>query len=921
MKRSASARVAINKARTPTASQPDKPEKNQARNQASSSATSSFTTPRRQNDGRRSTPKDPAPLNNNNGKSSTDKSRRENTRAKRGKGHVGRVTIQIGDAANHFWHRLFPSHLSDRIGRGGPPKSSKQNWKAKWRGVHIPSIEGQINGGWSNIQSGERRGGVTDKILLSSQKNEVELQNELQNHNLHTMNNNTNATLSVTDRNEETSPAPGPSHPSVPLYPLLACILLYYAVRNMFSFKRRSKVSRMVQGILPGGTRQLVVSQDELAQHIKSLRPSNRKGETLTSPSLARDRIPSENGDGTPTPGTPNSNGVSDQQIFLDWMEHEEELHLARVKCEQLTADAVCANVRAEILAEQLKAIKEKGREKKDKGDENLVDGPNLPNSRSIDGVTDQASFIKWMRQRENIQIALSRLDELTSDAVCAQELAEMAREELDVLKHENTTIKDEKEALARTLEKESALHSQAIEEAAIVSEENSLLKDKVISLESENIFLDKEMERLMNELSDAAPPEVADVHEGETLEYKSNESNMDSLTEDLGDEEAVDIHMEAKVTALQAAIDEMASCHNAEKAKLKMSIADLENELDISKTNGASLTRQLDEAMRKAADLTCDNERLKEEVDTLLETKKAEERGEADMQTAAIDSELMDELFKLRSELSILQDDMAREDAIQAEADQGPAQYSEGDQASRIEEDLGRLVQEKIDLSMELSSVNNTLSMVQAENAKLSEEIRAGQSSSAEMSFDLPRAFEIDSSYDEVKNLEQSLSTVNVQLTKAYNKLTELMMSMEAAIEAQGCEVPTLTAECLEPYVSSDNSLQENAKSQAAALLEQIHALMQLQEGQINAFRPVVGPGGMEVLALQKSSSDSERCSAINTTASSMRSECSERSTHESPQGANASRSSSSRKKTTSLRRLWKKNTKEKSEESHNTL
>jgi len=233
----------------------------------------------------------------------------------------------------------------------------------------------------------------------------------------------------------------------------------------------------------------------------------------------------------------------------------------------------------------------------------------------------------------------------------------------------------------------------------------------------------------------------------------------------------------------------------------------------------------------------------------------------------------------------------------------------------------LGRLVQEKIDLSMELSSVNNTLSMVQAENAKLSEEIRAGQSSSAEMSFDLPRAFEIDSSYDEVKNLEQSLSTVNVQLTKAYNKLTKLMKSMEAAIEAQGCEVPTLTAECLEPYVSSDNSLQENAKSQAAALLEQIHALMQLQEGQINAFRPVVGPGGMEVLALQKSSSDSERCSAINTTASSMRSECSERSTHESPQGANASRSSSSRKKTTSLRRLWKKNTKEKSEESHNTL
>lgn len=898
MKRSAS--VAINRVQTSsTESQPGKA--------TTSSATSSFTTarPSRHNDGRH--PNNAPQINNR--KSSTedgtDKSRRETNREKRGKRHAGRVTVRIGDAAHHFWHRLFPRHKSDKIGRGGPSKPSKlqqQNERAKWRGMHLPTVEsmGQRNGGRPNIQSIERRGGATDKILPTYDLRKVEPHNTA------------NATIPVTNI-KKASQAPSSSHPSVPLYPLLACILLYCALRRMFSFKRRDKISRITQAILPGGKR-LVVSQKELAEQIQSLRPSNRGG-TITPPSLARDRMPrtpSENGE-----GTPKSNGVSDQQTFLNWMEQQEELHLARVKCEQLTADAVCANVRAEILAEQLKAMKEKGHEKQDGGDDDTV--VDLPNSRSIDGVTDQASFLQWMKEKENLQIALSRLDELTSDAVCAQELAEMAREELDVLKHENVTIKDEKDALARTLEKESALHSQAIEEAAIVSEENSLLKDKVISLESENIFLDNEMERLMNELRNAAPPEVADVHEGETLEYKSNESEsiIDSLTEDLGEEEAIDIHMEAKVTALQATIDEMTSCHNAEKNELKMSISELE-------ANGDTLTRQFDAAMRKIADLTCDNERLKEEVGTLLE--KAEETGEVDTQTAAIDSELMDELLKLRTELSMAQD------AIQPETDQGLVQCSEsqGEHASCIEEDMGRLVQERSDLSLELTSVNNTLSMVQAENAKLSEEIRASKiavSSSADISFDLPRAFEIES-HDELKEvnkyLEQGLSTVNVQLTKAYHGLMELMKSMEATIEAQGCKVPTLTAECLEPYTSSEKSLQENAMSQAAALVEQVSALQCLQEGQIKAFRPAVGPG-MEVLAVQsKSSYDSDRFSAVNTTASgSIRSECTERSSsdlnlYESPQGAKAL-SNNRRKKTPSLKRLWKKNTKGKSDASHN--
>ncbi|KAL9190058.1 hypothetical protein ACHAXT_007269 [Thalassiosira profunda] len=224
------------------------------------------------------------------------------------------------------------------------------------------------------------------------------------------------------------------SGPSVPLYPLLAVIIIYHLLKHLlfkrifFTYQKRTQISRSVKrrmklglrGMLwfGGDGRQFTVSQEELETQLGKLQ--KRKEERIRRESGTLDSCDDgDDGGGGDGGGRGGSGGGTGG-----------------------------GNNRGSGGGHGSNGGSGGGRS----GDDATSPGNNpssdVPSnsysaSNDISTFSDQPSFLLWMKRSEDLERAHRRVEQLTSDLVCAKENALILREELaeqSWLKDENPT-------------------------------------------------------------------------------------------------------------------------------------------------------------------------------------------------------------------------------------------------------------------------------------------------------------------------------------------------------------------------------------------------------------------------------------------------------------------------------------------------
>ncbi|KAL9178862.1 hypothetical protein ACHAXT_003993 [Thalassiosira profunda] len=233
----------------------------------------------------------------------------------------------------------------------------------------------------------------------------------------------------------ENLPSPSlSSGPSVPLYPLLAVIIIYHLLKHLlfkriFTYQKRTQISRSVKrrmklglrGMLwfGGDGRQFTVSQEELETQLGKLQRKKEERIRRESGTLDSCDDGDDEGDGNGG-GRGGSGGVSGG-----------------------------GNNRGSGGGRGSNDGSGGGRS----GDDTTSPGNNPSSSdvhshsysagNDISTFSDQPSFLLWMKRSEDLERAHRRVEQLTSDLVCAKENALILREELaeqSWLKDENPT-------------------------------------------------------------------------------------------------------------------------------------------------------------------------------------------------------------------------------------------------------------------------------------------------------------------------------------------------------------------------------------------------------------------------------------------------------------------------------------------------
>ena len=349
--------------------------------------------------------------------------------------------------------------------------------------------------------------------------------------------------------------------PSIPLYPLLLFLALFFILKHIFlkhifTYQKRMRLQRAIQdrlrdGIFFGGNKkQFRLSQDELNVQLKRLKERSEE-RRRSSGNLSKlgsggdckimkdeEKDGDQGGDGGGGSGGNiggGGNGNGNQ------------------------GGSRSSAGRSSTSNNQSSSSGK---------------GNSQPSSSSTGGTTrtnslhknfdDQPSFIKYMKDSEQLERAHQKIEQLTADAVCANERAEMLHEELLQLKqdkttsdaalskaerriskleeeneilniHDETTLKARYDEMADSLTRMKDRYHSAAEQVVQLQGENQLLKDKVQQLEEENEELDEEMEHLVDEMehldeTQLQQHEEQKEHQGESVEFDEDGSNSGSL-------------------------------------------------------------------------------------------------------------------------------------------------------------------------------------------------------------------------------------------------------------------------------------------------------------------------------------------------------------------------------------------------------
>jgi len=215
-------------------------------------------------------------------------------------------------------------------------------------------------------------------------------------------------------------------------------------------------------------------------------------------------------------------------ELERETMIEHEALEIANEKVERLAADLVCANKRSDMLRERLAGV--------EKETETLV----LELAEQKAARKEFLSLAEAEKMKHNVELehACCKVEQLTSDAACSNEFAEMLSKRL-------SDVKNEKDALATMLEQQGELHKAQhqghAQQMSHLREENEFLLQKVAKLEVENEEMDLEMECLVDRMCNQEGDQQR--HKGEDVEFDATNSVGSLWAESLTDDDDDDVN------------------------------------------------------------------------------------------------------------------------------------------------------------------------------------------------------------------------------------------------------------------------------------------------------------------------------------------------------------------------------------------
>lgn len=573
-----------------------------------------------------------------------------------------KVSVRIGHAASSYWDSLLGNDIyrydrssSSRGTRGTKVqknldwRTNDAAWRKEWRGIHLPpsvfasdrsgrgvddtTVDDVVKAAVKVVQQVVAQAEAAPRevpILEPPRVERVQLktvektvskprtplpkvpsQPKIHQHN-------------VASSQQSTTPSSMfdfGSSPSIPLYPLLLAIVTYHLLnkllRRIFSFQKRIRMKRKVDGIL-AQHKQFFLSQEELSQHIDYLSKRNEKkrakdgktGDQCGNGTGSHDRRDeggddgagggSGNGDaaGGYQGGSAGSNGYLRSNSIISGGGGG-----TQVNGNSLAKDAHLNSIRITISEspKQLKGEKEE-----------LIQQRGLLHERDSSMcekevlMSEKKLFVKWMAEKdEEFQHALlvnkelkKKVERLASECVGARTTSKDLAEQL-------TQTKKDKDALIAALEARTSSHATSITNFKALLRESDA---KVSKLTDDNYILKKVIERLEEEnnemelaIEEACMSEDKDLDiEGVDLEFQSRGSlDMESLTRDDDSFSGSEFKRREEKNALL----------RSEKETLEKAVSELQQMLDEAKLDVDRLMVEIDasngERQRVSNDLT----------------------------------------------------------------------------------------------------------------------------------------------------------------------------------------------------------------------------------------------------------------------------------------------------------------------------
>jgi len=290
-----------------------------------------------------------------------------------------------------------------------------------------------------------------------------------------------------------------------------------------------------------------------------------------------------------------------------------------------LTADAACAEERADMLCEQLSKLKEhKARQEKallaalevktalyNKAISQQHQNQR-PSCTTTEEMEDQTALYNKVVGRV-VQTALyneviQRMERLVGENLELSQRVIQLEEDVkgpDVEMELRDRLYNDK--LQSALEVKSARYDEVVQRAERIAQENASLREKVDVLEMENKEMDEEVEHLVNEMGKICDADLRkNEYEGEELEFDKEESggwlSQDSLTDDDDDssdndddddEIGVNNKLRCQLSDLQAKYDTLKSQLEAE-LPLESPTSDANDDDDDGRPNSKNKTTAL---------------------------------------------------------------------------------------------------------------------------------------------------------------------------------------------------------------------------------------------------------------------------------------------------------------------------------------
>lgn len=609
------------------------------------SATSSFTTRKRTGDGKGNsgTINDyghPIPGNNVRNYNIDSDSALTVTPDKQNRRSPKKGKERIGAGVNRIWEQKkaqslgLVSSTTSRVMTIGAATSKMmktiqdEEWRNRWRGIHLPPIDANFYGGNGRQKAeevppiqlappnGDGRDGSADIPRAFPPKPTFVPRDSGRRADAARV-----TPQGVPDDQTRKEPVPSswflayPDQPSVPLYPLLVCVLLHwlfknYFLRRVFTYKGRTLLMRSVKEKLSelrygGSSRQFRLTQEELEAHMKmfKIRNSFKSKRDASVGNDGRSSQDKEDGDGNlggmggggmgsgggsggnmgngGDAGDP-SNSKSDGE-----KNDNEGVH------RDISGDKTSQNTRLNDLGMVL-----------------------------CDWYSGQTSFLEHRAVVSEVLLH-SANKELAANAVRANKIVEELREQLSQVKEENAMLSHENNLLAQTLTKQEGngkeMASQldrltSLEKRALALQgENVVFKRKVnlleienkekerlntsllarlAALEKENKEMDIEIEQLVDEMSEKLNKGKG-RHEGKALEFGKEGSDPGSLLQEslTVDDDNIEEDDEQK----EAMLEQVAKLQYANE-ELKVTIDDLCRDLSNVKRENGNLQKRLDQ-------------------------------------------------------------------------------------------------------------------------------------------------------------------------------------------------------------------------------------------------------------------------------------------------------------------------------------